>query len=59
MKQQMSFPETLPSADAAPVWAALDGQHRTVVVANLARLIAKMAANRSESTVANEEKDDE
>ena len=59
MKQQMSFLEILPSANAAPVWAALDDQQRGEVVATLARLIAKMAANRSETAVADEEKDDE
>ncbi len=55
----MSFLEILPSANAAPVWAALDDQQRGEVVATLARLIAKMAANRSETAVADEEKDDE
>lgn len=42
MQEQMSFLETLPPAGLAPVWAALDDEQRALVVAALARLIAKV-----------------
>ena len=44
MQLPLGFLDTPPVPGAAPVWAALDDEHRTLVVATLARLIAKLAA---------------
>jgi hypothetical protein len=42
----LGFLDTPTVPGTAPVWAALDEEHRTLVVATLARLIAKLAAAR-------------
>ena len=44
MQLPLGFLDTLTVRGTAPVWAALDDEHRTLVVATLARLIAKLAA---------------
>jgi hypothetical protein len=45
--QQLSFLDPPPSQDAAPVWNALDEEHRTALVTKLARLIARTIAQHS------------
>jgi len=42
----LGFLDTPTVPGTAPVWAALDEEHRTLVVATLARLIAKLATAR-------------
>jgi len=57
---QMSFLEQLLPEGGAPVWGALDPEQRALVVATLARLIAKVAADPSPRlAVAGEETDHE
>ncbi len=43
MQKQLSFLEKVPPDEAAPVWAQANEEHRTEVVQELARLIAKLA----------------
>jgi hypothetical protein len=43
----------------SPVWASLDDEQRSEVVAVLARLIVQTAAARVETVVEDEENDDE
>lgn len=47
MPLQTSFLEKLLPEGVAPVWVALDQEQRTLFVAALARLIAKIAADHS------------
>lgn len=50
--QQLSLLETsLPVNRGAAVWATLDDERRALVVAVLARLIARLTAARSNVTV--------
>lgn len=59
MQRQMSFLETS-APGAVPVWAQLDDAQRAVVVAALARVIAKMTLRPDDpSTLVREEPDDE
>jgi hypothetical protein len=51
----LSFLDTPTVPGTAPVWAALDDEHRRLVVATLARLIATLAATRR--TIADKETD--
>ena len=60
MQVQLSFLETAPPPGVAPVWTALDDEQRAMIVAVLARLIAKVGAPRDEpAAVASEESIDE
>jgi len=52
---QLSFLDKQPPDGAAPVWAALDDEQRTLVVAILARLIARIAIAPASTTLADEE----
>lgn len=60
MQLLLSFLETPPPALGAPVWKALDDEQRAEAVAALTRLIAKVAATRSDvPTVDTEGKGDD
>ena len=60
MQVQMSFLETPPPSGVAPVWTALDEEQRAIVVAALARLIAKVGILQDEQApVGSEESIDE
>jgi len=57
---QMSFLETPPPAGVAPVWTALDEEQRALVVAALARLIAKVSTLQDQqAAVSTQESSDE
>lgn len=55
MQQQLSLWKTPTPAGIAPEWTALDEGQRAEAVAALARLIAKVAADRYEVPVASAE----
>jgi hypothetical protein len=58
---QLPLPEFLESptlGSGAPVWSTLDDEHRAVVVAMVARLIAKLAAGHLSPPAAAEEETD-
>jgi len=48
MQVQMSFLETPAPAGSVPVWTVLDDEQREMVLAALARLIAKVTAVQDE-----------
>lgn len=58
---QLPLPEVLespPTLASGPLWSTLDEEHRAVVVAIVARLIAKLVAgHRSPPAVADQETD--
>jgi len=55
VQHQLRLWKIPPPAGAAPAWAALDDEQQAEVVATLARLIAKVAAARSEMRAAHTE----
>jgi hypothetical protein len=59
---QLPLPEFLesppPPGSGAPVWSTLDDEHRAVVVAMVARLIAKLVAGHGAPPAAAEQEAD-
>jgi hypothetical protein len=56
VKEQLSLLEPLLPAGAAPVWTALDAEHRVLLVRTLARVMASaVVAQRELANAADEE----